>query len=68
MKAEGRVTVAPAEPKTVASVCSTAMTVTVAGEGTPAGAVKKPAELIVPMLLFPPPMPFTCQFTPEVEF
>jgi len=68
VKAEDGVTVAPAEPKTVASVCSTALTVTVAGEGTLAGAVKRPEELMVPTVLFPLAMPFTCQFTPELEF
>jgi hypothetical protein len=40
-----------------------AVTVTVAGLGTVAGAVKTPIVEIVPVLAFPPVTPFTCQVT-----
>ena len=43
--------------------CETAVTVTVAGEGTVAGATYIPDALIVPCVASPPATPFTCHVT-----
>src|SRR5713101_7416141 len=56
-----RVTVALAD--LVVSACDTAVTVTVFGLGTAAGAVYRPAVEIVPTVALPPVTPFTCQVT-----
>jgi hypothetical protein len=56
------VTVTVAESVFVVSTCEIAVTVT-APLGTVAGAMYKPAALIVPTVLFPPVVPFTCQVT-----
>jgi hypothetical protein len=45
----------------------TAVTVTVAGEGTVAGAVYIPAALIVPCVESPPATPFTCHVTAVLD-
>src|SRR5665213_2960449 len=66
--ADGSVTVTPAEPFTAVFVWRTADTVTVGGFGMPAGALYRPLAVIVPITALPPAIPFTCQFTPEVEF
>jgi hypothetical protein len=50
-------------PVAVASAKLTARTVTVLELGTKAGAVYRPAELIVPVNAPPPATPFTCQVT-----
>lgn len=47
----------------VGSAADTALTVTVAGDGTLAGAVYKPAVLIVPTVELPATMPLTRQVT-----
>src|SRR5271155_4900357 len=52
-----------AEADLVVSACEMAVTVTVAGLGTAAGAVKTPDVEIVPVVVFPPVTPFTCQVT-----
>ena len=41
----------------------TAVTVALAPDGRIAGAVKRPAEVIVPADVLPPAMPFTCHVT-----
>jgi hypothetical protein len=48
------------------SDCKTAVTVSVAGVGTTLGAVNMPEPLIVPTVVFPPGIPFTCQLTAEL--
>jgi len=53
------VTVAAAD--FVVSACETAVTVTVAGLGAVAGAVKRPEVEIVPWVESPPATPLTCQ-------
>jgi hypothetical protein len=45
------------------SACETAVTLTVAGLGTVAGAVYSPPEETVPTEELPPAVPFTCQVT-----
>lgn len=45
------------------SACETAVTLTVAGFGTLAGAAYIPTEEIVPRVASPPLTPFTCQVT-----
>jgi hypothetical protein len=52
-----------AESDFVGSATEMAVTVTVAGEGTLPGAVYRPFASIVPLVLFPPTTPFTCQVT-----
>jgi hypothetical protein len=52
-----------AVPLFVLSAAETAFTVTVAGLGTAAGAVYRPALEIVPADAFPPLTPLTCQVT-----
>jgi hypothetical protein len=52
-----------AEALLVLCACETAVTVTVAGEGTVAGAVYIPAASIVPCVESPPATPFTCHVT-----
>jgi hypothetical protein len=52
-----------AEPDFVGSACDTAVTVTVLGFGTFAGAVYSPLEEIVPTVEFPPVTLFTSQVT-----
>src|SRR5882757_4772451 len=59
----GGVTVTWAEADFVASAWDTAVTVTVAGFGTTAGAVYRPALDIVPTVGLPPVTPLTCQVT-----
>jgi hypothetical protein len=63
LTAAGAVTVTAAEADLVESACDTAVTVTVAGLGTDAGAVYKPELEIVPTVALPPTTPFTCQVT-----
>jgi hypothetical protein len=46
-----------------ASAADTAVTLTVAGEGTVIGAVYRPAPEIVPTVALPPATPLTCQVT-----
>ena len=50
----------------VGSSIDVAVTVTVAGDGTAAGAVYEPVEVIVPTVALPPETPSTSQATPEV--
>lgn len=57
------VMVTVAEADLVVSAWETAVTVTVAGLGTVAGAVYKPAVEIVPTVLLPAVTPFTCHVT-----
>jgi hypothetical protein len=58
------VTVTLADPDLVESACDTAVTVTVAGFGTFAGAVYTPLGEIDPVVApFPPVVPFTCHVT-----
>jgi hypothetical protein len=52
-----------AEPDLLVSAADTAVTVTVAGEGTMAGAVYRPELEIVPTVELPPFTPLTCQVT-----
>src|SRR5216110_584317 len=52
-----------AEPDFVGSAWDTAVTVTVAGFGTTAGAVYRPELDIVPTVALPPVTPLTCQVT-----
>src|SRR6185437_2888281 len=52
-----------AEPDLVASAWLVAVTVSCAGEGTAAGAVKLPLESIVPSVELPPATPLTLQMT-----
>jgi hypothetical protein len=56
-----------AEADLVESAWLVAVTVTVAGEGTTAGAVYSPLPEIVPTVVFPPGMLFTAQFTEVFE-
>jgi hypothetical protein len=58
------VMVTVAEADFVSSALETAVTVTVAGDGTAAGAVYTPLVSMVPTLLLPPVAPFTRQVTP----
>jgi len=60
---EGVVMVTVAEADLLVSACETALTVTIAGLGTVAGAVKTPNVEIVPVVALPPVTPFTCQVT-----
>ena len=62
----GGVTVTTAEADFVESASETAVTVTVDGLGTADGALYRPAAVIVPMVAFPPTVPFTCQTTPRL--
>src|SRR6266852_5386873 len=55
--------VTAAKADLVVSAWETAVTVTVAGLGAAAGAVYKPAAVIVPTVAFPPVTPFTCHVT-----
>jgi hypothetical protein len=57
------VTVTCADPDWFGSAADTAPTVTVAGDGTVAGAVYVPVPEIVPIVLLPPLTPFTFQVT-----
>jgi hypothetical protein len=57
------VTVTIAEALRAPSAFDTAVTVTMFGAGTAFGAVYIPFESMVPIVEFPPPMPFTCQLT-----
>src|SRR2546430_1096367 len=52
-----------AEADFVGSACDTAVTVTVAGFGPPAGAVYRPELDIAPTVALPPLPPLTCQVT-----
>jgi len=63
----GAVIVTVVLPDFVPSATETAVTVTVAGEGTAEGAVKSPLALIVPCVESPPVTPFTCQVTAVLE-
>jgi len=59
----GAVTVTRAAALLVGSPALVAVTVTLAGEGTAAGAVYSPLEETVPAVEFPPATPFTLQVT-----
>src|SRR5437660_679950 len=59
----GGVIVICAEDDLLGSACDMAVTVTVAGLGTVTGPVYKPELEIVPVVVFPPVTPFTCQVT-----
>ena len=62
-------TVTCAVPVRLELAAEIAVTVTVAGEGTTAGAMYCPEDEIVPTVEFPPVTPFTCQLTAVfVEF
>lgn len=52
-----------AEALNVVSACETAIIVTVVGFGTLKGAVYRPVVEMMPMVEFPPAVPFTCQVT-----
>ena len=52
-----------ADPERVKSWFETAVTVTVAGDGTLAGAVNTPLAEIVPSVVLPPAIPPTCHVT-----
>ena len=56
-----------AEADKVVFVCETAMIVTVVGLGRLKGAVYKPVVEMIPIVEFPPGVPFTCHVTAEVE-
>jgi hypothetical protein len=56
-------TVAWAEADLVESAADTAVTVTIAGEGTVMGAVYTPDVEIIPTVALPPATPLTLQFT-----
>jgi hypothetical protein len=56
-------TVAWAEADLVESAADTAVTVTIAGEGTVMGAVYTPDVEIIPTVVLPPATPLTLQFT-----
>ena len=56
-------TVAWAEADLVESAADTAVTVTIAGEGTAMGAVYTPDVEIIPTVALPPATPLTLQFT-----
>jgi len=60
---DGAVIVTAEEEVLEVSACATAVTVTVAGFGTVAGAVNKPDVLIVPCVVSPPLTPLTCHVT-----
>jgi hypothetical protein len=60
---EEEVMVTDADADFVESACEMAVTMTVAGLGRVAGAVKSPEVEIVPAVEFPPVTPFTCQVT-----
>ena len=57
------VTVTVAEADLVVSTWESAVTVTVAGFGTLAGAIYRPDVETVPVVAFPPVTPFACQVT-----
>ena len=59
----GVVMVSVADALLVPSACATAVILTLAGDGTLAGAVYTPAALMVPTVALPPATPFTCQVT-----
>jgi hypothetical protein len=61
--AAAAVTVTWAEADLVESAADTAVTVTIAGEGTAIGAVYTPAVEIIPTVALPPATPLTLQFT-----
>jgi hypothetical protein len=63
----GGFTVSEADPDALVVTTLVAVTVTVAGLGTAAGAVYSPLALMVPIVLFPPGTPFTDQVTPVFE-
>jgi hypothetical protein len=52
-----------AEPESDVFAEETAVTVTVAGFGMEVGAVYNPLALMVPAVVLPPGVPFTCQVT-----
>ena len=52
-----------AEPESDVFAEETAVTVTVAGLGMELGAVYNPLALMVPAVVLPPGVPFTCQVT-----
>lgn len=54
-------------PERAVSAADTAVTVTVEGEGTAAGAVYTPEVEIVPTVALPPTTPFTCHVTAVFE-
>jgi hypothetical protein len=56
-------TVTWAEADLVESAADTAVTVTIAGEGTVTGAVYTPDVEIIPTVALPPATPLTLQFT-----
>lgn len=56
-----------AEALKVVSACEIAMIVTVVGFGTLKGAMYRPVVEIMPMVEFPPGVPFTCHVTAVVE-
>ena len=55
--------VTDAFPEAVGSAALTAVTVTVAGDGTDPGAVYSPDALILPVIELPPTTPFTFHVT-----
>lgn len=61
--AEVGMMVTTANAERVGSACETAVTVTVAGEGTIAGAVYRPLLSMVPSVGLPPRLAFTSQTT-----
>jgi len=61
----GAVIVTAADAERLGSATDTAVTLTVAGLGTDAGAEYTPAVEIVPTVVSPPAMPFTSQVTRE---
>jgi hypothetical protein len=63
----GRMIVTVSEADFVLSAFDVAVTVTCAGLGTVAGAVKRPLEEIVPQLLPEQPLPLTLQVTAVFE-
>ena len=62
----GLAIVTTADPDLKGAACDTAVTITVAGFGTAAGAVYIPAAEIVPCVGSPPAAPFTCQVSPPL--
>ena len=60
-------TVTWADIDLVESAADTAVTVTVAGEGTVIGAVYTPDAEIIPTVALPPAVPLTLQFTAVFE-
>src|SRR5580700_3893230 len=67
LRDNGGTMVTEAAAKTLEFACKIAVTFTVAGLGTPAGAEYVPAEFTVPIVALPPGTLSTCQLTAVLE-